>query len=265
MASLERELGTKLALRDRPLRLTNAGVHLLESAQEILAVFDREMSKWREACRDQPVRLLGFEFSSCLSDLMATIDDIPHTFCLSVGEESYFSELVKDKVDINLTFDISSVPVLRDKAVSLGLEVMGVGSVDGALLVRKGSRLSRGRQFLSRRDLVGQEIIVIGRGPFDDLSACASHLLGDDLHLRFKLKSIDGNFRNLYTMDFGEGIFFMTKHLIDEVESRRDDLTSYETLDGSPIAIPLALIFRRVTSNPNVGRLVQRISQLLSS
>jgi DNA-binding transcriptional LysR family regulator len=258
VAALERELGATLVLREKPLRLSAAGIKLLETAQAILAVYDDEMASWRAACHDQPVQLLWFDASDRLARLLGQVTDVPYDFVLSTGDEGYFSELIRGRADIVLVVDVSLVPELSQKARALGLEVMGAGSRPGMLLVQRGHPLAR-KEGLSRADLKNQEILIVGRGPFDELRQCISKFLGDDLDLRFKLKSIDGNFRNLDHLDFGDSIFFMSRDIAKRAMDRRDDLVGFDAIDGEPVDIPIAFIYRRDDPNPNVARLVESL------
>lgn len=262
IALLEKELGTQLIVRSKPLRLTPSGTLFLESAQKIKTVIDREMGTFRKALSSNPpVRLLGFEFFSC-EDFLKTLADLPLSFVLSTGSEGYLAALLNDVADINVTFDISDIPTIKNQAQDNEVDIIPIGKTPGAFLVSKGHHLAR-RKHLTRRDLKDARIAIIDRGPFDDWSQCVSHFLGGSPS--FVLKPIDGNFDNLKRMSFDTETFFMQRAIIDRIVAARDDVQVFYELDGEPIRLPLALLYRKDNPNPNVREFANRAHAFFES
>lgn len=257
VAALETELGYPLVERHGGVAgLTPMGSRFLESAQKIDALYRSEMAALRRASREAaPVRLLWFDGNDELEGFLHTVD-VPFRHLVQTGDESYLSGLVAGKVDVLATYDISQTS-LADDARNAGISVFPISSMPGALLVM-GSHPLASHAHLRRSDLRGSKVLIPGRGVYDHWSRCLVHLLGEDLELQPCLVPVDENLSNLKYLDFGDAVFCMSRPFIESIARRRPNVRMFAELDGTPLDIPRAILYKPNNPNPNVELLISR-------
>ena len=255
VAALEAELGYPLVERRGGVAgLTPMGGRFLESAQKIDALYRSEMAALRRASREAaPVRLLWFDGNDELEGFLHTVD-VPFRHLVQTGDESYLSGLTAGKVDALATYDISQTS-LADDARDAGVAILPTGSMPGALLVMGGHPLASHAD-PRRSDLHGAKVLIPGHSVYDHWSRCLIHLLGEDLDLQPYLVSVDENLSNLKYLDFGDAVFCMSRPFIENIARRRSDVRVFTELDGEPLSIPRAILYKPDNPNPNVALLI---------
>lgn len=255
IAALEAELGFSLVARGGELRLTPKGAEFLNAAQRVLALYDSEVERLKRVpLSTRPARLLWFDYAPQTS-FARQLEGIPHTFVSSRGEESFFSAILSGAVDMCLTADISIDEGWLRKARQSGIDVVSAGRSAGAVLVSSSHPLAK-KHSLRREDLRGMKLLVVAGGPFDDWVSWVGNYLGGDIEATPVFKPIDGNPRNLASIDLDDGVFIMSRSFIDQpaLEGR----VVFEHLDGKPIELPVCILYRHGETNPNVLQLVER-------
>lgn len=264
IAAIENELGVQLVARTRPLQLTSAGSSFLLTCQHIWHFAENELRLFRaQAHRVPPVRLSGFDFVP-VGAFLASIDDIDVSFNPCTGEEGYFSILENGEADVNVTYDVSEVALLANRARKLGVEVLRIGYVPGAIMLMSSNPLAS-KDGLRRSELGGVGFVVPGRGPFDDWSLCISHYLGSNTVVNPILRSVDGNLHNLDRMNLGDAVFLMSKDIVDRVQANRSDVKVFYELDDEPILFPVAILYKRDNPSPSVKTFIERARSFFDS
>lgn len=263
IAALERELGVVLVERGRQLALTRAGEQLLASAQRIVGVYEEEMAALRRASRKAgPVRM-AFCGTSYEEAILAAVRDIPVQCVPYADDRDYLDLLDHDHADVALNFDFSSVPGLAQEAQERGVRCLPLGAQPAVLIMGADHPLAA-HPALSREDLRDQEMLIVGRGPFDDFSRCIAHHFGEDLRLRFRLMPIGGMYRNIGVADFGSGILFLTSSLASLSGGEGSGHVAFTELGGEPLGVPIALTYRKDEDNPDVLAFIDQVVDLLA-
>lgn len=84
------------------------------------------------------------------------------------------------------------------------------------------------------------------------------HFLGEDLELQPCLVPVDENLSNLKYLDFGDAVFCMSRPFIESIARRRPNVRMFAELDGTPLDIPRAILYKPNNPNPNVELLISR-------
>ena len=206
-----------------------------------------------------PVRLWYFNHSSLAASLMKEIGrlDIPVTFL--EGEESLVSIYEKGLADLVFFYDLGQTPYMQV------LQNMGVGSVslgsNPISLACMASTGPLGTEPLRRETLRGAHMIIPINTYYDEMSCALSALFGDDLDLRFTLRT-DLAHSAIKYRDLREGVFASGTSYVASALGSRDDIVIHTTIDGKPIMGQMRVYYRQKHANPNIHAILECIQKL---
>lgn len=175
---------------------------------------------------------------------------------LANGRQSYLSELETGRVDVVTCADISRNPALFKRAQEAGIAIEPIGKMRGAVLAMADHPLAT-LPAITSDDLRGLSVCMPDSGTFDDWSSCIDTSIGEGLGLNYVLMSVNGNLSNLAYRDFGASIFIYSEEELREIVRARNDVVLWNELDGKPIELPFALLYRFDNENKNLDQFVE--------
>lgn len=258
---LEKEIGFSVAERSDPIRLTQAGVLLLDCAQQTVNTYQDGLLKCSKLLAEAPpVRLQWFDTHTFFSEFLLSIDDIPFVFVSATEGEggSYFSNLDRNQVDVVSTIDITKIADLMERAAKKGITAARAGIDRAAIVVSKNNPLAT-RKVLHRVDLKNAEVLMPDGACFDEWKSGILSFLGNDLNLKFILKPTNNSMSNLRYADFGNMFWISSLFDVGELSRMRDDVVIFDEMDGKPILLPRGILYRTDNNNPNVSAFIDRL------
>lgn len=258
ISNLEKELGFKLVDRRRGAELTPAGQRYLAGVQDVLAGYDETIRACGELVRSYPpVRIKTTGDIPFLPDLLERVDGIPFELVeIPMDSLPFLAELDRGVVDISTCYDFSFSTAFRREAERRGIETARVGADHVRICVDKRHPLAA-RDELCREDLRGCTVAIMSSKWYDFMVVQALHLLGDDLDLTFRMIPVASPLMLRY-VDLGDAVAYCGINM--EALAARDDVASFDTLDGAPLELALMAAYRIDDPNPNVHTLVEAFS-----
>lgn len=257
VAALEKELGFLVVERGRELRFTAQGKAFLESAQKVVHLYDDELAALQAQFTSNAEPVLLYESLSRWTEFLDSLDDVPFSFAEMKSGESIIEGVTKGRMDVGFGHDLSIDADLQASAEERGIDIVPITAMPMGLLLSRDNELAR-LETLGRDDLRSRTFAVLDGSFFDENSAFIPALFGRDLDLRFSITPISGSLANVDHLQLGDEILLYDRETLRALCERRQDLTMFETLDGIPIEVPIALYCRRDDPNPNVSRFVER-------
>lgn len=257
VAALEKELGFLVVERGRELRFTAQGKAFLESAQKVVHLYDDELAALQAQFASNAEPVLLYEGLSRWTEFLDSLDDVPFSFAEIKSGESIIEGVTKGRMDVGFGHDLSIDADLQASAEERGIDIVPITAMPMGLLLSRDNELAR-LETLGRDDLRSRTFAVLDGSFFDENSAFIPALFGRDLDLRFSITPISGSLANVDHLQLGDEILLYDRETLRALCERRQDLTMFETLDGIPIEVPIALYCRRDDPNPNVSRFVER-------
>lgn len=257
VAALEEELGFLVVERGRELRFTAQGKAFLESAQKVVHLYDDELAALQAQFASNAEPVLLYESLSRWTEFLDSLDDVPFSFAEMKSGESIIEGVTKGRMDVGFGHDLSIDADLQASAEERGIDIVPITTMPMGLLLSRDNELAR-LETLGRDDLRSRTFAVLDGSFFDENSAFIPALFGRDLDLRFSITPISGSLANVDHLQLGDEILLYDRETLRALCERRQDLTMFETLDGIPIEVPIALYCRRDDPNPNVSRFVER-------
>lgn len=257
VAALEKELGFLVVERGRELRFTAQGKAFLESAQKVVHLYDDELAALQAQFTSNAEPVLLYESLSRWTEFLDSLDDVPFSFAEMKSGESIIEGVTKGRMDVGFGHDLSIDADLQASAEERGIDIVPITAMPMGLLLSRDNELAR-LETLGRDDLRSRTFAVLDGSFFDENSAFIPALFGRDLDLRFSITPISGSLVNVDHLQLGDEILLYDRETLRALCERRQDLTMFETLDGIPIEVPIALYCRRDDPNPNVSRFVER-------
>lgn len=257
VAALEKELGFLVVERGRELRFTAQGKAFLESAQKVVHLYDDELAALQAQFTSNAEPVLLYESLSRWTEFLDSLDDVPFSFAEMKSGESIIEGVTKGRMDVGFGHDLSIDADLQASAEERGIDIVPITAMPMGLLLSRDNELAR-LETLGRDDLRSRTFAVLDGSFFDENSAFIPALFGRDLDLRFSITPISGSMANVDHLQLGDEILLYDRETLRALCERRQDLTMFETLDGIPIEVPIALYCRRDDPNPNVSRFVER-------
>lgn len=257
VAALEKELGFLVVERGRELRFTAQGKAFLESAQKVVHLCDDELAALQAQFTSNAEPVLLYESLSRWTEFLDSLDDVPFSFAEMKSGESIIEGVTKGRMDVGFGHDLSIDADLQASAEERGIDIVPITAMPMGLLLSRDNELAR-LETLGRDDLRSRTFAVLDGSFFDENSAFIPALFGRDLDLRFSITPISGSLANVDHLQLGDEILLYDRETLRALCERRQDLTMFETLDGIPIEVPIALYCRRDDPNPNVSRFVER-------
>lgn len=257
VAALEKELGFLVVERGRELRFTAQGKAFLESAQKVVHLYDDELAALQAQFASNAEPVLLYEGLSRWTEFLDSLDDVPFSFAEMKSGESIIEGVTKGRMDVGFGHDLSIDADLQASAEERGIGIVPITAMPMGLLLSRDNELAR-LETLGRDDLRSRTFAVLDGSFFDENSAFIPALFGRDLDLRFSITPISGSLANVDHLQLGDEILLYDRETLRALCERRQDLTMFETLDGIPIEVPIALYCRRDDPNPNVSRFVER-------
>lgn len=257
VAALEKELGFLVVERGRELRFTAQGKAFLESAQKVVHLYDDELAALQAQFASNAEPVLLYEGLSRWTEFLDSLDDVPFSFAEMKSGESIIEGVTKGRMDVGFGHDLSIDADLQASAEERGIDIVPITAMPMGLLLSRDNELAR-LETLGRDDLRSRTFAVLDGSFFDENSAFIPALFGRDLDLRFSITPISGSLANVDHLQLGDEILLYDRETLRALCERRQDLTMFETLDGIPIEVPIALYCRRDDPNPNVSRFVER-------
>lgn len=257
VAALEKELGFLVVERGRELRFTAQGKAFLESAQKVVHLYDDELAALQAQFASNAEPVLLYEGLSRWTEFLDSLDDVPFSFAEMKSGDSIIEGVTKGRMDVGFGHDLSIDADLQASAEERGIDIVPITAMPMGLLLSRDNELAR-LETLGRDDLRSRTFAVLDGSFFDENSAFIPALFGRDLDLRFSITPISGSLANVDHLQLGDEILLYDRETLRALCERRQDLTMFETLDGIPIEVPIALYCRRDDPNPNVSRFVER-------
>lgn len=257
VAALKKELGFLVVERGRELRFTAQGKAFLESAQKVVHLYDDELAALQAQFTSNAEPVLLYESLSRWTEFLDSLDDVPFSFAEMKSGESIIEGVTKGRMDVGFGHDLSIDADLQASAEERGIDIVPITAMPMGLLLSRDNELAR-LETLGRDDLRSRTFAVLDGSFFDENSAFIPALFGRDLDLRFSITPISGSLANVDHLQLGDEILLYDRETLRALCERRQDLTMFETLDGIPIEVPIALYCRRDDPNPNVSRFVER-------
>lgn len=257
VAALEKELGFLVVERGRELRFTAQGKAFLESAQKVVHLYDDELAALQAQFASNAEPVLLYEGLSRWTEFLDSLDDVPFSFAEMKSGESIIEGVTKGRMDVGFGHDLSIDADSQASAEERGIDIVPITAMPMGLLLSRDNELAR-LETLGRDDLRSRTFAVLDGSFFDENSAFIPALFGRDLDLRFSITPISGSLANVDHLQLGDEILLYDRETLRALCERRQDLTMFETLDGIPIEVPIALYCRRDDPNPNVSRFVER-------
>lgn len=257
VAALEKELGFLVVERGRELRFTAQGKAFLESAQKVVHLYDDELAALQAQFASNAEPVLLYESLSRWTEFLDSLDDVPFSFAEMKSGESIIEGVTKGRMDVGFGHDLSIDADSQASAEERGIDIVPITAMPMGLLLSRDNELAR-LETLGRDDLRSRTFAVLDGSFFDENSAFIPALFGRDLDLRFSITPISGSLANVDHLQLGDEILLYDRETLRALCERRQDLTMFETLDGIPIEVPIALYCRRDDPNPNVSRFVER-------
>ena len=257
VAALEKELGFLVVERGRELRFTAQGKAFLESAQKVVHLYDDELAALQAQFASNAEPVLLYESLSRWTEFLDSLDDVPFSFAEMKSGESIIEGVTKGRMDVGFGHDLSIDADPQASAEERGIDIVPITAMPMGLLLSRDNELAR-LETLGRDDLRSRTFAVLDGSVFDENSAFIPALFGRDLDLRFSITPISGSLANVDHLQLGDEILLYDRETLRALCERRQDLTMFETLDGIPIEVPIALYCRRDDPNPNVSRFVER-------
>lgn len=257
VAALEKELGFLVVERGRELRFTAQGKAFLESAQKVVHLYDDELAALQAQFASNAEPVLLYESLSRWTEFLDSLDDVPFSFAEMKSGESIIEGVTKGRMDVGFGHDLSIDADLQASAEERGIDIVPITAMPMGLLLSRDNELAR-LETLGRDDLRSRTFAVLDGSFFDENNAFIPALFGRDLDLRFSITPISGSLANVDHLQLGDEILLYDRETLRALCERRQDLTMFETLDGIPIEVPIALYCRRDDPNPNVSRFVER-------
>lgn len=257
VVALEKELGFLVVERGRELRFTAQGKAFLESAQKVVHLYDDELAALQAQFTSNAEPVLLYESLSRWTEFLDSLDDVPFSFAEMKSGESIIEGVTKGRMDVGFGHDLSIDADLQASAEERGIDIVPITAMPMGLLLSRDNELAR-LETLGRDDLRSRTFAVLDGSFFDENSAFIPALFGRDLDLRFSITPISGSLANVDHLQLGDEILLYDRETLRALCERRQDLTMFETLDGIPIEVPIALYCRRDDPNPNVSRFVER-------
>ena len=257
VAALEKELGFLVVERGRELRFTAQGKAFLESAQKVVHLYDDELAALQAQFASNAEPVLLYESLSRWTEFLDSLDDVPFSFAEMKSGESIIEGVTKGRMDVGFGHDLSIDADSQASAEERGIDIVPITAMPMGLLLSRDNELAR-LETLGRDDLRSRTFAVLDGSFFDENSAFIPALFGRDLDLRFSITPISGSLANVDHLQLGDEILLYDRETLRALCERRQDLTMFETLEGIPIEVPIALYCRRDDPNPNVSRFVER-------
>lgn len=257
VAALEKELGFLVVERGRELRFTAQGKAFLESAQKVVHLYDDELAALQAQFASNAEPVLLYESLSRWTEFLDSLDDVSFSFAEMKSGESIIEGVTKGRMDVGFGHDLSIDADSQASAEERGIDIVPITAMPMGLLLSRDNELAR-LETLGRDDLRSRTFAVLDGSFFDENSAFIPALFGRDLDLRFSITPISGSLANVDHLQLGDEILLYDRETLRALCERRQDLTMFETLDGIPIEVPIALYCRRDDPNPNVSRFVER-------
>lgn len=261
MMSLEKELGFPLLIRKPVLALTPSGEEFLDFAQETLDNHHTMLDRCRALSHAlPPVKINTSDIGFGMSELITGDDSVPVTFVDPERGSSLLWGLIKNLVDISITFNFSYDVELMGEAEENNIVVIPLPNHTAPLefMMMRDNPLA-GKPSLSREDLRGAMVVINSGYYFDSWKALLQHVLGEDLGLRYRLNQT-GDFSNLAHVGFGDAIHICNSTSDLELVAIRDDIVCFDGLDGAPVLYESCISYRSDNENPAVSILAERIA-----
>lgn len=258
--ALEERLGFTVVHRGKPLRLTEPGRELLAYAQQVVNLYEEGVGRCRDLVRSAgPVRLLWLDYPH-FGPFLDSVRDVDFDISTPRGDETFFSELLSDRIDVVATGDVRLSPQLAQEARDAGIEVCGAGERRLYIAVSNDDELAR-KEDVAREDLRGREVLLVNGALFTETSRLFEGFFGPDLGLRFTLQPLNANYSNLHRLNLGSSVFVCHDDAVIPNLSTRSDVKVIDRLDGEPLSIPLCALWMPGNPNPHVRAFMGQLAE----
>lgn len=252
MLSLESELGFDLFKRGGALSLTVSGTRYLRYAQEAVSTLGKAAIECKALAKQAaPVRVQWFDDGDIAEKLLNEVKaavELPLEYVENT-DSSLLDLLKNDIVDIVFFYDIEGTQ-RGQELHEAGIESLCIGSVDMAIAVTKGSVLYE-KDSLTWNDLRGLGVLAPLNVLYDDMASAFDKMLGDDLDLRYMLRT-DLTHSAMRHESFGGCAHISSAARIQWTCGQRSDVKVFTKLDGKPVRANKSIFYRKDCTNPNV-------------
>jgi DNA-binding transcriptional LysR family regulator len=258
--TLEKEIGFSLANRAGSVELTEAGAVFSEGVQRCLFSLDSTLDRCRAVTEfERVVKIASGPMSPDLLTILKTCNNISYTLTDINFHEPLFTQLVNDKADMMITFDIKEFPDLVMEASDRGIVNKRCGMTVASICTSKANPLAA-KGHLLRSDLKGATITINSALDYERLKQMILAMLGNDLELNFQLKPII-SINNLLTFDYGDTYFILDKTGMEHLMRGRNDIAVFDEVDGKPLLTPRSIYYLETNNNTLAIDLISRLTE----
>lgn len=263
MSNLEKEVGFKLIKRGSQAALTPAGLIFLGRCQEIVDLYYRALYEGQKvAATLPPARILDNERSFELHRLAALVKGVPYSLVGAPENMSLSQAVEKDIADLGLVIDYNNFPDIKEKAEASGFVSFPVGVARLIICMMKDHPLAA-KKSLTKADLYEYPIVISSSTYYREWQRIITDLVKPDKPLSFKLDPLE-NTSNLSFIDFGTGIHFYLFDIQRVFLGDRDDIVTFDELDGKPIEATSVIAYNSRSQNENVTLFAERLREITS-
>ena len=265
ISAMEKELGFEVIDRSQVgFALTPAGVTFLGYAQEIVDAYETGRSEGLGRARGRsPLRVTGVGMDSREFSLISGISDPPLVFVNGDMNTPFFEMLESGRADVEVAPLAPAEKLLDEPDEGPRYAVVRAGYGSGAIAMQASHPLAT-RDDLTCSDLDGATVTIGSLTYFDEWRAVIAEMLGDRVHLQFRLRHAD-NVEELSRADLGETLHVCGLESVRSFYGHRDDIVIRTRIDGHELRYPLAVVCRTDSPDRRVGDLAQQIGRVLSS
>lgn len=272
---LEQEVGVKLLERKPAVVLTEAGTAFLECAQDAVSSIDLGVRR-AQACATKASTIKLYWFTEpYFNEFFASI---ANSFSYKVTNARRgvhcVDELIGNAADVAFYYDITPFPERMESLHSKSISCTPIGKCSASLVMSKSNPIASKARELTTSDLAGMTLIAPGTGSYDDHTAIARRILGNPEGLRFRLipKATDeSNAQSFASMlcaekfDLSNNVYIAENPLISDEARKHPDRIVIDHLNGDPITIPTAVLYKRSKSKYYVLDFVHALKDFFSA
>lgn len=263
IAAMEKELGFSVLNRDSTkLSLTVAGTKFIEDAQLIVSAYEDAVTKGRASAKAQPpIRMQSFSQGSPLSMRLASLEDLDVVFIDTDFNTDLLTAITEDIVDVGLCPDFSGVPAAVARAQAANIAFEPVGRDFAAIAMSKANPLA-GKESLTKADLEGKSTTIYSAVFFDEWKQNVTDMLGEDVHLQFRLKPVEGK-TELAREDLGDSIHICGSTATAQYYEYRDDVVLFLEVDGKPLEYASVIAYRNDGAHEKMPAFIEALKSVL--
>lgn len=256
VAAMERELGFQLVEHGRnSFALTPSGKAFLPYAQQILNLYDEGRACGAEESGTRAVRLyaasLGADLVRKLSQMRSPKVE-PVTPEFGIGP---LGSVIDGLTDMAAAEDFEEYPALKARAEEAGVRRVPAGQLAFAIAVTRDNPLAA-KERLAREDVAGARVRIAGLSNYEEYKPVLERLLDASVPPDIQL-SMTQSVEGVAAEGLRDSIHLCAASAIGDMYRGRADVKVFSELDGEPLLVESAIVYRNPGGDPAWDRLAE--------